>query len=107
MACQATPGRAIISFGRKNGKTALSAMLLLLHLCGPEARPNSQLYSAAQSRDQAAILFNLAAKMVRFSPTLAAFVIPGTPSRNSLARSWARSTEPSPPTPRRPGGWPA
>jgi hypothetical protein len=63
--------RAIISFGRKNGKTALSAMLLLLHLCGPEARPNSQLYSAAQSRDQAAILFNLAAKMVRFSPTLA------------------------------------
>ena len=59
--------RAIISFGRKNGKTSLSAFLLLLHLCGPEYRPNSQLYSAAQSRDQAAILFNLAAKMVRMS----------------------------------------
>src|SRR5690606_34049642 len=44
--------RPIISFGRKNGKTALAAFLLLLHLCGPEARPNSQLYSAAQSRDQ-------------------------------------------------------
>src|SRR5690349_15917318 len=56
--------RAILSFGRKNGKTAISAMLLLLHLCGPEARPNSQLYSAAQSRDQASILFALAAKMV-------------------------------------------
>lgn len=66
--------RAIISFGRKNGKTGLAAFLLLLHLCGPEARPNSQLYSAAQSRDQAAILFQLAAKIVRMNPDLSAFV---------------------------------
>lgn len=62
--------RAIISFGRKNGKTALAAFLLLLHLCGPRSKPNSQLFSAAQSRDQAAILFALAAKMVRLSPVL-------------------------------------
>lgn len=62
--------RAILSFGRKNGKTALSAFLLLLHLCGPEARANSQMYSAAQSRDQAGLLFDLAAKCVRFSPEL-------------------------------------
>ena len=62
--------RAIVSFGRKNAKTTLSAFLLLLHLCGPESRPNSQLYSAAQSRDQASILFALAAKIVRMSPTL-------------------------------------
>jgi phage terminase large subunit-like protein len=62
--------RAIISFGRKNGKTALAAFLLLLHLCGKEHKPNSQLYSAAASRDQAALLFGLAAKMVRLSPTL-------------------------------------
>jgi phage terminase large subunit-like protein len=62
--------RAIISFGRKNGKTAISACLLLLHLVGPEARPNSQLFSAAQSRDQAAILFGLAAKMVRMNPLM-------------------------------------
>jgi phage terminase large subunit-like protein len=67
--------RAIISFGRKNGKTALAAFLLLLHLCGPEARPNSQLYSAAQSRDQAGILFALAAKMARMSPDLNAVVV--------------------------------
>lgn len=66
--------RAILSFGRKNGKTALSAFILLLHLCGPEARPNSQLYSAAQSREQAAILFALAAKIVRMSPDLSAYV---------------------------------
>lgn len=62
--------RAIISFGRKNGKTALAAFILLLHLCGPEARQNSQLFSAAQSREQASILFNLAAKCIRMSPEL-------------------------------------
>lgn len=66
--------RAIISFGRKNAKTTISAFLLLLHLCGPEAKANSQLFSAAQSRDQAAILFNLAAKMVRMSPDLSDYV---------------------------------
>jgi len=62
--------RAIISFGRKNAKTTLAGFLLLLHLCGHEARPNSQLFSAAQSRDQASVLFALAAKIVRMSPDL-------------------------------------
>lgn len=62
--------RALISFGRKNAKTTLAAFLLLLHLCGPEARRNSQLFSAAQSRDQAAVLFALAAKIVRMSPDI-------------------------------------
>jgi phage terminase large subunit-like protein len=66
--------RAIVSFGRKNSKTTTSAFLLLLHLCGPEARPNSQLFSAAQSRDQASLLFNLAMKMVRLSPDLRQYV---------------------------------
>lgn len=65
----------VLSLGRKNAKTATAAMLLLLHLCGPEAKPNSQLYSAAQSRDQASILFALAAKMVRLSDTLRHHVI--------------------------------
>lgn len=67
--------RVIISFPRKNGKTALSACLCLLHLCGPEAQPNSQLYSAARSRKQAAVLFELAAKMVRMNPTLSQYVL--------------------------------
>lgn len=62
--------RAILSRGRKNAKTVEAALILLLHLCGPEARPNSQLNSAAQSRDQAAILFSLAAKIVRLNPAL-------------------------------------
>ena len=66
--------RAIISRGRKNAKT--TECILLLHLCGYEAedRPNSQLYSTAQSRDQAAIVFSLAAKMVRMSPDLRSVV---------------------------------
>lgn len=62
--------RAIISFGRKNAKTTLAACLLLLHLVGPEARPNSELFSAALSREQAAIIFRLAQKIVRMSPVL-------------------------------------
>lgn len=60
----------ILSMARKNAKTAFAAFLLLLHTSGPEAKPNSQLYSAAQSRDQASILFAIAAKMVRMSPAL-------------------------------------
>jgi len=66
--------RAIISFGRKNAKTTLSAFLLLLHLCGPERKPNSQLFSAAQSREQAGLLFSLASKIVRLSPVLDAHI---------------------------------
>lgn len=66
--------RAIISRGRKNAKTTECAMILLLHLAGPEHKPNSQLFSAAQSREQAAVLFAIAAKMVRMSPTLSPFV---------------------------------
>lgn len=67
--------RAILSFGRKNGKTAIAAMLLLVHLVGPEARQNGQLYSAARSREQASVLFRLAAAMVRQSPDLIGEVV--------------------------------
>lgn len=66
--------RAILSFGRKNAKTSLAAFILLYHLCGDALVENSHIYSAAQSRDQAAILFGLAAKIVRLSPVLAAHV---------------------------------
>lgn len=65
----------ILSVGRKNAKTATASFFLLLHLCGPEARQNSQLYSDAQSREQAAILFSLAAKIVRMSPDLNQYVV--------------------------------
>src|SRR4029077_1415803 len=62
--------RAIITRGRKNAKTTECAAIVLLHLCGPEYVPNGSLYSAAQSRDQASIIFNLARKMVLLSPVL-------------------------------------
>ncbi len=55
---------AILSVGRKNGKSALIAALDLAHIVGPEAVQNSQIISGARSRDQAALVFKLAQKMV-------------------------------------------
>ena len=66
--------RAYLSVGRKNGKTALIACILLVHLVGPEAKLNAQIVSGALSRDQAALVFNLAAKMVQLSPELSKIV---------------------------------
>ena len=62
--------RAFLSIARKNGKSGLIAALLLAHLVGPEAVRNAQIVSGAMSRDQAALVFNLASKMVRLSPVL-------------------------------------
>lgn len=70
-----TPTRtAIITLPKKNGKTSLAACLLLAKLAGPERLENAQLYSTAQSREQAAVLFDLAAKMVRMSPKLSQYI---------------------------------
>jgi phage terminase large subunit-like protein len=66
--------RAILSFPRKNAKTSLSAFLLLNHLCGKSSIVNSQLFSTAQSREQAGVIFSLAAKIVRLGPELRAVV---------------------------------
>ena len=64
--------RAILSVARKNGKTALIAALALAHLVGPEQVPNGEIYSAANEREQAAIVFRVAAQMVRAEPELMA-----------------------------------
>lgn len=66
--------RAFLTMARKNGKTGLIAALLLAHLVGPEAVRNSQIVSGAMSRDQAALVFGLAAKMVQLSPVLSEVV---------------------------------
>ena len=66
--------RAILSIARKNGKSGLIAGILLAHLVGPEARRNTQIVSGAMSRDQAALVFNLAAKMVQLSERLSKIV---------------------------------
>lgn len=65
---------AILSIARKNGKTALIGGMLLAHLCGPEAVQNSQIVSGAQSKDQAAVVFELARKMIEMSPKLSRLV---------------------------------
>ena len=62
--------RGILSTARKNGKTGLIAILLLAHLVGPEAKRNTQIVSGALSREQAALVFDLARKMVELSPQL-------------------------------------
>jgi phage terminase large subunit-like protein len=48
---------AVLSMGRKNGKTQLAAALALCHLLGPEAEPRGEVYSCALTRDQAAKLY--------------------------------------------------
>jgi phage terminase large subunit-like protein len=80
---RAVTRRAILSVGGKSGKTSFAACLLLAHLAGPAAVPNSQTYSADQSRDQAALLYALAAKIVRMSPRLGAMVV---------AKGWRETT---------------
>lgn len=62
--------RAILSMARKNGKTALIAAIALAHLVGPEAIPNGEIYSAANDRDQAAIVYRFAKQMVELEPRL-------------------------------------
>ena len=56
--------QAILSFARKNGKTALAAAILLLHFVGPESRQNAQMYSAARTREQAGIVYDYARAMI-------------------------------------------
>jgi phage terminase large subunit-like protein len=62
--------RAYLAMARKNGKTALIACIVLAHLVGKPAVQNSQIVSGARSRDQAALVFSLAAKMVELNPAL-------------------------------------
>lgn len=60
--------RAYLSIARKNGKTGLIACLLLAHIVGPEAYPNSRIVSGARSRKQAAEVYGYASKMFMMQP---------------------------------------
>lgn len=64
----------ILSVARKNGKTGFIAPIISGHLIGPEAKQNSMLYSAARSRDQAALIFNYLAKSLRMRNDLEGLV---------------------------------
>lgn len=62
--------RAILSVARRNGKTALIAAIALAHLVGPEAIQNGEIYSAANDRDQAGLVFKFARQIVELEPEL-------------------------------------
>jgi phage terminase large subunit-like protein len=66
--------RAILSIARKNGKTALIAALVLVHLIGPESIQNGEIYSAANEREQAAIIYKMASQIIRADPELEAML---------------------------------
>ena len=55
---------ALLSMARKNAKTATIAMLALVHLCGPEAIRNGEIYSVAYEKEQAAQVFRYMASMI-------------------------------------------
>lgn len=61
---------AVMSCARKNAKSYLVTGLLLAHLCGPVSVPNGQIFSAACDKEQAAVIFNMAKKMIIMSPEL-------------------------------------
>ena len=63
---------AILSVGRKAGKTSLIAALVIATMIGPlrRGRKNLNIYSAAMSRDQAALVYNQVAAIINQSPLL-------------------------------------
>ncbi|WP_395444044.1 terminase large subunit [Caulobacter sp. UC70_42] len=72
--------RAVYSVARKNGKTELAAALILCHLIGPESEPNGEIYSAANDRVQAGIVFKAIERFINAEPALRAVlkVVRGT-----------------------------
>lgn len=60
---------AWIEIARKNGKTELVAAIMLYLLVG-EGEESAEIYGVARDRDQAALCFDVAARMVTLSPIL-------------------------------------
>lgn len=64
---------AYVEVGKKNGKTELGAGIALYMLfCDGE--PGAEIYSAAATREQASLVFNVAEAMIRWNPKLLALV---------------------------------
>ncbi|MBM7770635.1 phage terminase large subunit-like protein [Actinokineospora baliensis] len=61
----------ILGVARKNGKTQISAAIGLYHLCADTRDAAPEVVCAANTREQAKLLFREAARMVRASPLLA------------------------------------
>jgi phage terminase large subunit-like protein len=78
--------RAILSLARKNGKTALIAAIALAHLVGPERELHGEIYSAANDRDQAAIVFKFAQQIVELEPELQELIEVVKSTKTMIAR---------------------
>lgn len=63
--------QAVLSIGRRGGKTLTSAVIVLAHLVGPFKRENSTIISAATTRDQAALIHRYCRDMIAATPLLA------------------------------------
>jgi phage terminase large subunit-like protein len=61
---------AVLSMGRKNGKTALAALMALCHTFGPEAEPRGEAYCCANDRAQATHIFAEAQASILLHPLL-------------------------------------
>jgi phage terminase large subunit-like protein len=61
---------ATLSTARQNGKSLLLADLVLAHLLGPGRRLNGTLFSAANDRFQAAVVYQIVRAMVHMMPEL-------------------------------------
>lgn len=77
---------AVVSMGRKGGKSGLCAGLCLAHLVGPMSEPRGQIVSAAADRNQASILFDEIVAFLEVSKTLAG---------RCVVRTWNKSIEDS------------
>lgn len=62
--------QAYIEIPKKQGKSELAAAVALLLLCG-DGEERAEVYSCASDRQQASIVFEVAADMVRMTPALA------------------------------------
>ena len=60
---------AYVEIGKKNGKSELAAAVAL-YLLFADNEPSAEVYGAAADRQQASIVFNVAADMVRMCPAL-------------------------------------
>ena len=60
---------AYIEIGKKNGKSELAAAVALLLCCG-DGEERAEIYGCAADRQQAGIVFDVAADMVRMCPSL-------------------------------------
>lgn len=62
----------LLSVARGQGKTVIAALLCLCHLVGPESEQRGECYSAAATKDQAALIFSEMEAVIFAVPWMAA-----------------------------------